>query len=279
MLNRTAHFVLVSLLFLLLVACGEPATTPPGSASDIDAPPAEVEAQAVSPDEPRPDEVELAADPPPTEPPSDPSIPAEPELIDEVEEAVAPPTEAAPPLVGAVVYETDFSSGWPEINSEIGNESMVEGGYQIDTQQAMWTYTTRMSMTAFYAEITASAQECPENTGAFGLAFNYINDEDLKAFVVTCSGSWQVFEKRSASVAQTIAEGGIPFDIDPSSELSVGVLGDGATFELFVNNVSVGTVEIDEAPAGDFGPYAQTVTDERPISVLFSSLTVYELPS
>ncbi len=267
---QTYNLMIATLAAISTVACST-ALTNNAPIDPTDLPPAP---QEVSPDEPRPDEVEANAA----------LAEADDVELDIVAEE-APTQKPAPAItldresLGELQYETDFSAGWPEIDSNIGNESMVDGGYQIETSQALWTYTTRNSLAGYYAEVTGSALNCPEAQGAFGLVFNYVNDQDLNAFVVTCNNNWQVFQKNSAAVASTLDMGTIPTVVETASEVNIGVLRVADTYTLYINDVQIGEVSIAGRPPGDFGPYAQTTSSEAPISVIFSALEVYSLPT
>lgn len=274
------HMLFVIILTgVSLLGCSQSEATPPLSPPDID----QVEGQAAPDNATRPDEVETI----PTDVPSATLPQAEEDMADDLEvepvaeEASDDVQEAAPapaanaPDYGDPVYQTDFSSGWPEINTDTGNESMVDGGYQIDTRLAMWTFTTRMQLAEFYAVATAFSADCPPE-GAFGVAVNYVNDEALRAFVVTCTNEWRLYEKNSPSVASTIAQGSIPFDVDTSTKTRVGVEVLETTYTFFINDVEVGAIELADSPIGDFGPYAQTSADGAPVSVIFTGLEVYE---
>jgi len=190
-------------------------------------------------------------------------------------EAVVTEVEANPAEVGSLLYETSFGSGWPEIDTGTGESAPVSGGYQIQTTQALWTFTTRATASSYYAEVTATAATCPEQDGAYGILFHYVSDEDFRAFVIRCDGEWRLFQKNSPRLASAIASGTLPSNIDPLAEdIRVGVLSQNNVLTLYVDDIPVGTVNVESTPEGDVGPYVQTDADS--ITVVFSRLAVFE---
>lgn len=184
------------------------------------------------------------------------------------------------PAHGDPLYETDFSTAWPEVTTEF--EGIVRGsaipspdGYTFDVvpHWGHWVYTGRYEATDFYAEIDAEPQSCPAGDGAYGLLFHFVDTQTFRAVAITCDGNYVVYN-RTATQPDPIARGALPGGIDPSSgdhRLAVMVL-DG-TLTVYVDGRQVDSLTLSDAPSGGFGPY--TETGDEAITVTFTGLRVY----
>lgn len=191
----------------------------------------------------------------------------------------ATPTEAeptTPPNHGTLLYQTPFGPAWPVVTGDKANGKPVSGGYQVDITQpwAFYFYTTHVSQSNFFAEITVTPQQCPPGSGGYGMLFHYQSDAANRFATIWCSGRYSLMERTSPTSAITLDEGSLPEGIDPSSgEHVVSLLSAAHKVTLYIDGWQIGQVDVPNMPSGDVGPYAETTGD--PLSVLFAHLSVY----
>ncbi len=217
------------------------------------------------------------------EPESDGTPPAEP--TDEVAPTQTPTITVAvptsePPVTGSRLYDTDFTSGWSNIlipeEDPQGAARVTSDGYEFEVARAWghWVFSTRVDVSAFYAEVRARPLECPVSDGGYGMMFHYENNDNLRSVLVTCNNRYQIRERRGGTTA-TIASGNLPGGLDVATgEHVVGVSARDDKLALYVDGVRVDEVEIDGMPQGDVGPYVSTANSA--LKVLFTQLTVYQ---
>ncbi len=207
-----------------------------------------------------------------------PSLPTSPETAEQPlpqATSTAPSIPARPPA-GVLLYETTFQTGWPVLDMDNGNSSLVPEGYQINANQyALWVYTTRVRTDSFYAEAVATPTLCPTGQGAYGLLFHFQDDNHFRSLVVTCSGRYSLLDRTGPNSTTTLSEGTLPPDINPSiGEHVISVRAFGNALNLYMDYLPLDTIEdIAEMPTGDIGLYVQTI--DSPISVIFSRLSVF----
>ncbi|MBN1427864.1 MAG: hypothetical protein JXB07_05720 [Anaerolineae bacterium] len=224
----------------------------------------------------------------PTSPTSHPATETATDLPAETPTATLPPTATAasatseavtsepPPNHGALLYETRFRQGWVALPGDKAVGTPKSDGYQIDISQpwALYAYTTHTQQSSFFAEITASPVQCPEQSGAYGMIFHYQSNTSFRFFVVWCSGRYSLLERTGPLSVTMLAEGTLPEEIDPATgehTLSVHALNKKLT--LYVDNKRLAGATVTGWPTGDFGPYAETIGE--PLSVLFTWLSIY----
>ncbi len=184
------------------------------------------------------------------------------------------------PTHGTLIYETDFQSGWGEYNGSDGTAAYVAGGYRIDLRSAvpwaLWRFTTRAKASTFYAEIAATPNVCPVGRGAYGLLFHYRDSEHFRAFIITCSGHYALYDRGSATDVTVLDQGILPSSIsDPAnSSHIVGVRAFDDNLALYTDNVLIATGGVAEMPIGDIGPYVQT--EGGGVVVTFTHLSVFD---
>lgn len=181
------------------------------------------------------------------------------------------------PRYGAVIYETDFSTGWDDqVLEGFGTMKAVDGGYEIHTTyQGLWMNTTLLSLSEFYAEVTAYPTQCPKKQAFYGMVFHYRDASHLRFFVVTCSGLYAVFEREVTNRAVTLAKGDLPGGIDPSGGTHrLGMRASKNLLAFYVDDYEVANIGVPTMPDGDIGPYVETTG--APATVLFSRLAVYQ---
>lgn len=188
------------------------------------------------------------------------------------------PIVSEPAPRGNEIYSTQFIAGWTDLSGTYGTAVTVAEGYQMDlSAQALWSITTRMQQSDFYAEIAARPLNCPEDTGAYGLIFHYVSNSQFRAFVVNCNRTWSVYERSTLEgVARALQEGTLPDSLEvQSGEHRIGIRGIGTALDLFVDDSKVGTLTVPDSPSGDFGPYGQSDQGNL-MSVIFTSLTIFD---
>ncbi len=222
-------------------------------------------------------EVQVTAVTPPTVAPTpQPSDTAPPHPDPSGKQAQVPGgAQPDPPEVGSVLYETDFSIGWPILEIDNGSTQPRSDGYLMDVAEyGLWAYTTQAGYSAFYVEVEAVPQQCPSGQGSYGVMFHYVSDTSFRVLIVTCSGRYVLFERTSDVRAKVMAEDVLPDPVRPGSGTHrVGVLSSDGKLTLYVDDYLVSSVTVVTMPAGDVGPYVETTG--APISVLFTRLAVY----
>jgi len=241
----------------------------------------------------------LTAEPEATEPPGDAETPedgddepAEPgddepaEPPDDTDDANGaedrPPVSGEPPEFGDEVYSTDFRTRWVEVTSADdgvvkGRAAPTDGGmlFEVEPSWAMWVYSQQDDISSFYAEIIVQPQACPPtSTSSYGLMFHFRDNDNFRAFALTCSGGYRLYDYNTGGDA-IIASGELPAGVDATTgRHTIAVLAQSNTLALYVDGSLIDTVQVGEMPAGDLGPFVDTESDG--VSSLFEELTVYE---
>jgi hypothetical protein len=191
-------------------------------------------------------------------------------------EAGAPTPQ--PARRGDSIYESDFRIGWALFDEDRVTSQRSEDGYQLNVlgNWAGWSYSTQIDESEFYAEITAEPLECPDRQGSYGLMFHYVDTTHFRLFIVWCDGQFSLVERTESNRAAVLHEAELPEGIDPAAgEHRLGVLAQGNTLAMYMDDIRVGAVTVGSMPEGDMGPYAETIGAQS-ISVLFSRLAVFE---
>ncbi|MBN1121521.1 MAG: hypothetical protein JXJ17_10610 [Anaerolineae bacterium] len=224
---------------------------------------------------------------PPTPTPEPTQIPPTPEPVEEAEaveeEAAAEvveeeAAESSSPALGRRLYATDFYDGWPTIEGDEGSIKPAVGGYLMEMQKhwALWSYTTTLDLDAFYAEIIVSPLSCPAGRTAYGILFQYQDEERFRYFIMSCEGEYFVVD-RNLPGGSVLLSGTVPGNVDPTTgKHSLGVLVSSDSLQAFINGQSVGTASLEdyEPLSGDIGLFAESGDQE--FSVLYERLEVYE---
>jgi hypothetical protein len=253
------------LLALTLTACGAQATSEPPTAGPTDVPGTPAPSPTITP---------IIA--PSSTPGSVPETAVPGAMTPTPELTVAAPEQTAEPLTyGDKTYETDFMIGWPDLPTERGTVTSTTDGYlfEVDSNWALWTFTTQASVAEFYAEVSVVPRTCPAGDSAYGLMFHYVNGDKFRFFSITCGGDYLLFD-RNLPAGTVLASGELPAEIDPGTgnhTLGVKVL-DGVII-AYVDGTEIARAEVEETPEGDLGLYAQTEADA--ISILFTRLRAY----
>ena len=237
---------------------------------------------------------QLATRPSPTPTPPQASVPSTltdtPDVTPTAVEPAATPTPTATPFDttatpspvptgpthGALLYMTDFTTGWGEVTSDGQGRSLpVPGGYQVEVRDhwGHYVYTSRVEQATFYAEADVVPTVCPPSRSGYGLMFHFRGDEQFRAFIVTCEGDYLVFDRHQGTL-RTLVSGTLPQDITPSAgSHTLGVLAWGDRLTFYVDGVQVDQVAVEETPLGDVGLYVKT--EEEAITVIYTRLAVF----
>ena len=238
----------------------------------------------------------LTAEPEATEPPDNAGTPESdddepgdeeptetPDDTDDTGEAEdRPPVSSEPPEFGDEVYSTDFRTRWVEVTSADdgvvkGRAAPTDGGmlFEVEPSWAMWVYSQQDDISSFYAEMIVQPQICPStSTSSYGLMFHFRDNDNFRAFALTCSGGYRLYDY-SASGDAIIASGELPAGVDATTgRHTIAVLAQSNTLALYVDGSLIDTVQVGEMPAGDLGPFVDT--ESEGVSILFEKLTVYE---
>lgn len=191
-----------------------------------------------------------------------------------------PPRDAAPDF-GAEIYSTDFRTGWVEVTSADqgtirGRATPTDQGllFEVEPSWGLWVYTQQDDVSTFYAEVTVAPRECPPGSSAYGLMFQFRDNDNFRAFAVTCSGDYRLYDFSNIGDL-TLAMGELPAEIDTATgEHTLGVLARGNQLTVYVDNQQVDSVQVDDMPAGDVGPFVDTFGEG--IAVTYRRLAVYE---
>lgn len=222
----------------------------------------------------------------PTEPGDDET--EEPAETDEVEPTETtgttgpPPAGGERPQVGDEVYSTDFRTRWVEVTSADAGEvkaraTPTDAGmlFEVEPSWAMWVYSQQDDIGSFYAEITVQPQTCPStSTSSYGLMFHFRDNDNFRAFALTCSGGYRLYDYSSGGDG-VIASGELPAGVDATTgQHTLAVLAQGNALALYMDGSLLETVQVADLPAGDLGPFVDT--ESEGVSVLFEGLEVYE---
>jgi hypothetical protein len=200
---------------------------------------------------------------------------------DSTEAAPSPTAAAAPDPAprGPSVYVSDFKQGWWEHEANNVKTEHTAEGYGITVGNGPnggWSFTTQVERADFYAEVTTEPLECPSANGAYGLLFHYQDDTHFHFFIIWCNGKYSLMERTAATTAAVLIEGDLPASIDPASgEHRIGILAQDSTLAMYVDDIRLGAIGVPTMPAGDIGPYVQTLGRET-VSILFTRITIYE---
>lgn len=180
-------------------------------------------------------------------------------------------------MYGALIYQTDFAVGWPEVVSgEQGRSAPADGGYRFDIgpRWGHYVYTAAVTEGALYARVQANALACPAGDSGYGLMFHLLSADQFRYAVITCDGGYIVRELGQGAT-RTLASGTLPAGIDPAAGLhTIGVHALDNLVTLYVDDVRVAQVELADIPAGEVGPYVKT--EAEGVSILFTRLEVYQ---
>lgn len=185
------------------------------------------------------------------------------------------------PTYGDEIYSTNFSTGWVEVTSSDGEDvrgraAPTDDGllFEVDAGWGLWVYTQRDDIDQFYAETTASPQSCPASGSSYGLMFQFRDNDNFRAFAVTCNNEYELTDF-SETGDRVLATGDLPATINATSgQHTLGVLAVGSRLTVYVDGVEVDSVQVDDMPAGDFGPFIDTA--DEAITVLFEEMSLYE---
>ncbi len=187
-------------------------------------------------------------------------------------------TPGGPPAHGAMVYQTDFQTGWANLTSGggLGTSTVVAEGYRIEVAPnwGHYGYTTRAPVSSFYAEMDVTPEQCPPGKGEYGMIFDYVDNSHYSYYVVSCSGSYLLYTV-SDTGGNALANGVLPQTITPASGRHIiGLYVAATTISMYVDNQQIGSAAAAEMPAGDIGPYVKT--DTEAVTATFSRLSVYQ---
>lgn len=194
--------------------------------------------------------------------------------------ATQPSGDGAPEF-GDEIYSTDFRTGWVEVTSADqgtirGRATPTDQGllFEVEPSWGLWVYTQQDDVSTFYAEVTAAPRDCPPGSSAYGLMFQFRDNDNFRAFAVTCSGDYRLYDFSDTGDV-TLAMGELPGGIDTSTgEHTLGVMAQGNRLTVYVDNRQVDAVQVDDMPAGDVGPFVDTFGEG--IAVTYRRLAVYE---
>ncbi len=180
------------------------------------------------------------------------------------------------PTYGALLYLTDFTTGWVEVTSgERGHSRPVASGYEmaVGDHWGHYVYTARVEEASFYAEADVTPTFCPPSRSGYGLMFHFRGDEQFRAFLITCEGSYIVLD-HDQETTRVLTRGALPQDIAPSAgNHTLGVQALNRQLTFYVDGVQVAQVEVEAMPAGDVGLYVKT--EEEAITVIYTRLAVF----
>lgn len=199
----------------------------------------------------------------------------------ETPQATDRPSSGEGPAFGDEIYSTNFSTGWVEVTSSDGDTvrgraTPANGGllFEVDASWGLWVYTQRDDIDQFYAETIATPQSCPASGSSYGLMFQFRDNDNFRAFAVTCSNEYELTNFAETG-DRVLATGDLPATINAASgRHTLGVLAKGTTLTLYVDDTEIDSVQVDDMPAGDFGPFVDTATEA--ITVLFEEMSLYE---
>lgn len=187
-----------------------------------------------------------------------------------------PSATPAGPTYGALLYLTDFATGWVEVTSgERGRSRPVTSGYEVavGNHWGHYVYTSRVAEASFYAEVDVTPAICPPSRSGYGLMFHFRGNEQFRAFLITCEGSYIVLDYDQGAM-RALASGTLPQDIAPSAgSHTLGVQALNSRLTFYVDGAQVAQVEVEEMPTGDVGLYVRA--EEEAITVIYTRLAVF----
>ena len=187
---------------------------------------------------------------------------------------VNPPVDTQP-VYGEALYETSFKSGWPDISTDHGSSSVVDGAYrfEVGADWAHWVFTSQATQSVFYAELTAQPVACLAGDDAYGLIFQYESSSSFRFFAVTCDNQY-ILGERAGTRNRAVVSGSLPEGSNMAEgEHIIAVWAHDSTISGYADGSFVDSATFETMPAGDIGPYAETGDDS--ITVDFSRLVVY----
>ena len=139
-----------------------------------------------------------------------------------------------------------------------------------------WTRNQEIQASDFFAEVDAAYIAGP--IGAeFGMAFRYVDDNNLYLYVTSGDGYFSLF-KRQDGQWETLAPWtqSEVLNVGTAALNRLGVLAEGASITLFANNTPLTTVEDDSFATGQIGLAAGTFT-EPGLEVSFDNFSYWEI--
>lgn len=192
---------------------------------------------------------------------------------------IALPAITAIPDRGPVLFSSDFSIGWPGIDTETSSVGIVNGQYLFEVGPFDGTYITTTSITSgqYYAEVVVYPEQCPAKAG-YGLLFNYKDASNYYVVTIYCDDRFTIAGRKDGTIFDVgIAGAAIPGGMTSGSgSHTLGVVSDNGDFVLMFDNIILATFKDGRQPSGDVAVYV-TSQGSDVIRVAFDDLSVFSL--
>ncbi len=178
---------------------------------------------------------------------------------------------------GKLLYDTDFLTGWQAMQTGHATSGFMAQGMRVsvDPNWGFWTPTTDHHQAEFYAEITATVEQCRNPESVYGMIFHFRNNDTFQRFVVSCGGAYMLINRALPADATTIASGKLPGNIDTSTgDHTLGLRVKSNVATMYVDGRRLGTARLDAEPMGEFGPYVESGNSATVI--IYNHLTIYQ---
>lgn len=224
--------------------------------------------------------VPTTAAPTPTEAPTPTDTP-NPEATP-TEEPTATPEQQITLERGEPIYEEPFDSAGPWAVGETERDNVqVTAGVMQFTQKNPGTFGFRITgrqAEDFYVEVAAAVQGRCRTGDKYGLVYRLQDSANYYVFLVDCDRQFRVL-RVTAGVLDSLNEWTRETAIDGGTNAAnlLGVRGQGARFDFFVNDEHIFTVDDDHFGGGRFGMWVGSGATTN-FTVQFDDFSIYALP-
>lgn len=191
----------------------------------------------------------------------------------------AAPVITAIPEHGPILFSSDFSVGWPAIETDTSSVNIVNGQYLFEVGPFDGTYitTTSVSSGAYFVEVDIFPEQCPAKAG-YGLLFNYRDSANYYVFTIYCDGRFTIAGRQAGAIFDVgISSATIPGGITSASgNHTVGIISDNGDFSLLFDNIILAMFSDTRHPDGDVAIYVTSQGSEV-IRAAFDNLSVFSL--
>jgi hypothetical protein len=182
------------------------------------------------------------------------------------------------PGIGRMTLEDDFSDDdvWDTAKSDNGSAVINRNRLTLAVQPGYYLSSMRreLPLSDFYAEITARPSLC-RGEDNYGLIIRGVGSSFYR-FLLNCSGLvWaeRISGGTKLTIYEPVSSGDAP---GAPGEVRIGMWAVGSEMRLFLNERFQFSVTEGTFPIGAFGVFVRS-TDETPVTVLFSDLTIYDV--